>query len=662
MTRAFQPAAVNGRRQNRLRSISLLFGAAVILTASSANGQFIQSGPKLVGSGAAGSAFQGNSVSISRNGTTIAIGGQEDAGGRGAVWVYTRNGGAWIQQAKLVGREAVSRSSFGASVALSGDGDTLIAGAPYDSGEAGAVWFFTRIGAAWSQQGGKQIGAEVSGPARFGVSVALSDDGNTAAVGGPAHHGGPGAGTGATWVFRRANGSWSQMGPALVGQGAAGGALQGCSVAISGDGNTVLAGGLNDDAGAGAAWVFTRSENGWTQQGPKLAGAGAEGDYSFQGSAVSLSADGSTAILGAPADKGSTGAAWLFVRSGASWRQQDGKIVGTGAAGLASQGGAVALSADGRVAMIGGPQDRSPRAIGATWVYERAGSVWTQQGDKLVGSGTIGMAQQGRSVALSGDGRTAVIGGMYDNDGAGAAWVFVSDPPARPSIAAVANGASFATGTISSGSWTSIFGTGLAPAGHAREWNNTDFAGGRLPLDLDGTSVTVNGKAAPVAFIHPNQVNILTPDAGGTGPLQIVVTTAAGATEPFTVNSSLFSPGLFAATPPYLLAQHADGRLVNSAAPAAPGEVIVLWGTGFGPSEPSVATDRVFAGAAPLTNPVTIRFGSEPAIVDFAGLVANGLVQINVRVPIALQGGDIAVTALAGEVSSQTVRNLIPVQ
>jgi hypothetical protein len=114
-----------------------------------------------------------------------------------------------------------------------------------------------------------------------GWSVALSADGNTATVGGPYDN----SNTGAAWVYTRSNGVWTQQGPKLVGTGAVGNAEQGFSVAQSGDGNTAIVGGPNDNPnpasgnsglvlGAGAAWIFTRSNGVWTQQGAKLVGTG----------------------------------------------------------------------------------------------------------------------------------------------------------------------------------------------------------------------------------------------------------------------------------------------------------------------------------------------------------------------------------------------------
>ena len=111
----------------------------------------------------------------------------------------------------------------------------------------------------------------------------------------------------------------------LVGNDAAGLALQGNSVVLSADGNTAIVGGFGDSSNMGAAWVYTRSNGVWTQQGGKLVGTGAVGNAG-QGQSVALSA-GNTAIVGGYLDNLNTGAAWAYTRSNGVWTQQGGKLV-----------------------------------------------------------------------------------------------------------------------------------------------------------------------------------------------------------------------------------------------------------------------------------------------------------------------------------------------
>jgi hypothetical protein len=403
--------------------------AALLLSAQAALAQFSQQGSKLIASDAIGNAQQGVSVGVSADGNTAIVGGDEDNSGIGGAWIFVRTGGAWAEQAKLVGTGAQGQAQQGISVALSGDGNTAIVGGWTDNNHAGAAWVFTRSGGLWTQQGAKLVGTGGSSNASQGNFVALSADGNTALVAGD----NDGSGAGAVWVFTRSGGGiWSQQGSKLVGNGAVGPAAQGISVAISADANTLISGGWNDNSGVGAAWVFTRSGNVWTQQGTKLVGVGALGKAQ-QGTGLALSADGSTALVGGPEDNSGLGAMWVFTFGGGTWNQQGGKLIGAGAVGSAAQGAFAALSASGNTALVSGFLDNNN--AGATWVFTRAGNAWTQQGAKLVGSGTAGSANQGSSVALSADGSTAIVGGYGDASGFGATWVFALPP--SPLLAAI---------------------------------------------------------------------------------------------------------------------------------------------------------------------------------------------------------------------------------
>jgi hypothetical protein len=168
--------------------------------------------------------------------------------------------------------------------------------------------------------------------------------------------------------------------------------------------------------------VYTRSRGVWSQQA-KLVATDAIGFEVLQGSSVSLSADGKTALVGGPNDTKEAGAAWVYTRSRGVWSQQA-KLVGTDAIGpVVERGASVSLSADGKTALVGGSADNN--FVGAAWVYTRSRGVWSQQA-KLVATDAIGPigGVQGSSVSLSADGKTALVGGPYDNNYAGAAWVY----------------------------------------------------------------------------------------------------------------------------------------------------------------------------------------------------------------------------------------------
>jgi hypothetical protein len=407
---------------------------ATLLSSHPALAQFSQQGPKLVGTSAEGKAELGSSVCLSADGNTAIVGGPDDNSNAGAAWIWTRSGGAWTQQgAKLVGSGAVGNAFQGSSVSLSADGNTAIVGGYGDHNLDGAAWVWTRSGGVWTQQGAKLVGSGVAGNANQGFSVALSADGNTAIIGGVTDNGQDGA----AWVWTRSGTVWTQQGAKLVGSGAVNPAYQGWSVSLSADGNTAIVGGPWDNGQAGAAWIWNRSGGVWTQQGNKLVGSGAVGTFVYQGWSVSISTDGNTAIVGGPQDNNDTGAAWVWTRSGGVWAQQGAKLVGSGAGGgVVTQGSSVSLSADGNTAIVGGAFDNYDfglnTAVGAAWVWTRSGGAWTQQGTKLVGSGAIGNAEQGASVSLSGDGKTAIVGGNHDNSDAGAAWVFAAPASGLP--------------------------------------------------------------------------------------------------------------------------------------------------------------------------------------------------------------------------------------
>ena len=222
------------------------------------------------------------------------------------------------------------------------------------------------------------------------------------------------------------------------------------------------------------------------------------------------------------------------------------------------------------------------------------------------------------------------------------------------SISSVLNGGSFETG-FAAGSWISIFGENLAPT--ARTWRPDEIVDGILPTQLDGVQVLINGRLAAVFFISPGQLNVQAPDDTAVGPVLVeVIRDGIGAASE-TANLQEAAPAFFMFDPEgrkFIAAVHADGVFVGkpdlfggvlAARPAGPGDVILLFGTGFGLTDPSVESGRVFSGAAPLSADVTIRFGGIEADVLFAGLSGAGLNQFNVVVPDLLPGGDIEVVA-----------------
>lgn len=409
-----------------------------LVLAISAHAQiYSQQGNKLVGSGfinngnpTTGSGVgvnQGSSVALSGDGNTALVGGPNDNSGVGAVWVYVRNGTVWTQQgSKLVASDASGNANFGQSVALSADGNTALIGGPADNNNSGAVWTFTRSSSGnWTQQGSKLVGSFASHTTGQGYSVALSPDGKTALVGGQTQ-----SQLVALAFTRSSNGSWTQEGNEMVAAGSIDtsglyGFTFNFAVALSGDANTAAIGGLIEtSAGAGtvnAAWLFTRNTSGqWTDQAFHLTG-----NALVQPTvpSVALSSDGNTLIESGPL---------VFVRdANGNWTQQGSLTITEGAQTV--NGSPVALSGDGNTAVVGTPADNGGN--GAGWVFTRYSSGnWTQSGNKLVATGGIytfgpGGLGVGSSVALSTDASTALLGGPYDNNLVGAAWPFVRSSP-----------------------------------------------------------------------------------------------------------------------------------------------------------------------------------------------------------------------------------------
>jgi hypothetical protein len=350
------------------------------------------------------------------------------------------NGDTYIppQVQKLLASDAESNELFGDSVALSADGNTVVVGAlgedqtPSINADRGAVYIFTRSGASWTQQA-KLFASDVSGGDYFGSSVALSSDGNTALIGALGETTSPNTLNGAAYVFTRSGSTWTEQQKLLASDPATGDNF-GESVALSSDGNTALIGAANESTSPntdqGAAYVFTRSTGVWTEQQKLLASDRATND--FFGNSVSLSSDGNTALIGAYIEDTSpntnNGAAYIFTRSAGVWTEQQ-KILASDAASFDNFGYAVSLSSDGNTALIGSSvEDTSPNTDnGAAYVFTRSAGVWTEQ-QKLLASDPATLDRFGRSVSLSADGSTALIGAFAEstspNSGNGAAYVF----------------------------------------------------------------------------------------------------------------------------------------------------------------------------------------------------------------------------------------------
>ncbi len=377
------------------------------------------------GDGAANDQF-GFSVAIS--GDTAVVGARFDGVGanpiQGSAYVFVRSGTSWTQQQRLIAGDGATFDSFGSSVALSGN--TVVVGASLDdvgaNANQGSAYVFVVCGDLIEQQ--KLTDGDGAEADLFGESVAISGD--TAVVGARSDDVGANANQGSAFIFVRSGTSWTQQQQLTAGDGAAGDSF-GFSVAISGD--TTVVGARFDDVGAnadqGSAFVFVRSGTSWTQQQRLTASDGAAFDNFGQSVAIS----GDTAVVGAVNDDVGAnvdqGSAYVFVRSGTSWTQQQKLTASDGAAGD-SFGFSVAISGD--TAVVGAEVDDVGANVdqGSAYVFVRTRTGWTQQ-QKLIASDGAAVDLFGLSVAISGD--TVVVGAVTDDIGAnanqGSAYVFV---------------------------------------------------------------------------------------------------------------------------------------------------------------------------------------------------------------------------------------------
>ena len=339
----------------------------------------------------------GFSVALSGGGATL-VGADFANDTKGAAYLFSSgeavdssdNNAPWILEKTLAPSDSASGDLFGSAVALSTDGAIALVGAPGKRGETGAAYVFTRIGgnvasfwhgATWIQQELLLPTTNPTGGDLFGSSVALSGDGTAALIGAPGANGGGGA----VFYFTLGVAGWSLV-QELTPSDASEGDRFGCSVALSPDGGTVVVGADGKDGLTGAAYVFTLGGD-WAQQEELRSGvAGGEFGYSVavgpggiligardaayafsaasswadpqrlpltasggDGYSVALSADGSTALVGALG----TGAAYLFSWGDATWGGEQVLRQATDSSESTGFGYSVCLSIDGSIAAVG---------------------------------------------------------------------------------------------------------------------------------------------------------------------------------------------------------------------------------------------------------------------------------------------------------------------
>jgi hypothetical protein len=452
----------------------------------------------------------GNALAISGDGNSMAIGAPHESSAArringnqndnslynsGAVYVYVRSGDDWTQQAYIKASNAGQSDTFGLSLALSSDGNSLAVAAPWEASaatgvsgdqdddslpQAGAVYVFTREGETWSQQafikasntGRQGVGDDRDGD-QFGFSIALSGDGRTLAAGAVSEDSNAtgingtqsddsAASSGAVYVFARTGNSWAQQ-AYVKGANTARGDLFGYSVALSGEGASLAVGGYDEDGsgrgvnpvddndvfGSGAIYAFDRTGDTWSQSG-YLKGSRSQRNDAL-GYTVAISADGNTIAAGAGDESclnggvnpsgcdvdtfppelgaGSSGAAYVWARSGNTWTEQ--AFIKSSNPELADWFAArLALSGDGSRLVVGAPmEDSDARGFngpqnnnsaldsGAAYIFSRTGTTWSQDGYAKA-SNADAFDEFGSSVAVSGDGRTIAVGARMESGSA----------------------------------------------------------------------------------------------------------------------------------------------------------------------------------------------------------------------------------------------------
>jgi uncharacterized protein (TIGR03437 family) len=235
---------------------------------------------------------------------------------------------------------------------------------------------------------------------------------------------------------------------------------------------------------------------------------------------------------------------------------------------------------------------------------------------------------------------------------------FFGVPNSPVSVAGVSNAAG-GSPSVEAGSWVAVYGANLSST--TRTWKASDFPpGGGLPTQLDGVSVTFGGKTAAVYYVSPTQLNVQAPDIGsGTVPVRVTnaMGTATGSATYLPAAPGFFPEGIYA------MAVHTDGAFVGPVGyfgssvmsrPAQPGETILLFGTGFGPTAPAVAAGLLVGTPAIVSDPtqLSVLIGGVSAPVSWAGIVVSGEYQINVVVP-DVPNGDQPITASLGGIATQ---------
>jgi len=388
-----------------------------------------------------------------------------------------------------------SAEQLGASVALSSDGQVALIGAPAAVG-GGAAYLYVESGGTWPSTPTATFTGQPGSQGEIGTAVALSANGEVALVGAPGGGFAP-SNDGAAYLYVEATGTWPST-PTATFAGAPGSSGKlGSAVALSADGTVALVGA--PVASYGAAYVYAGSGGNWsptpaaTFTGPPTTDGGGE-----FGSAVALSADGQVALVGAPgAGTSYDGAGYLYSESGATWPSSPTAFFPGPPGAGAEDGNSVALSANGQVALLGAPEG-GPFQDGVAFIYAASGGTWSSAPAASFLGPTASDAWLGQSVALSANGQVALLGAPIGGDGA--AYLY----------------------TESGGTWSTVAAaTFTGPAG------SPDNLGDEVALSGNGQTAVLGDAPFTGADAIDGDAYLFSAPAGSEQALQTIVFTSA---------------------------------------------------------------------------------------------------------------------------------------
>ncbi len=348
--------------------------------------------------------FFGQCVAISSDGKTIvagAFGDSVNSSYTGSAYVYRFTGSTW-SETKLIAPVGTNQSYISKKAAISSDGNTIVIGLSTDNDNgnmSGSVYVYKWTGSTWNQT--KPTASDGGAEHSFGQSVAVSSNGNTVVIGAEGANGY----TGSAYVYNWTGSSWNET-KITASEGAAGDYF-GRSAAVSSDGNTVVIGAsLDDDNGisSGSAYVYKWTGSSWNQTKIR-ASDGTAGD--FFGQSAAISSDGNTLAIGARRDNNSTGSAYVYSWTGSTWNET--KLIASDGTAGDNFGECIAISSDGLSVVIGAPDDDElGDDTGSAYVFNWTGASWDQT--KLFSTTGAADKDFGVDVAVSDDGSTIIIG------------------------------------------------------------------------------------------------------------------------------------------------------------------------------------------------------------------------------------------------------------